>query len=194
MNKLNFFTVIILIISIIRNCINVITLIIKYNVDDILFIVDEAYYNTVISSIIAEFILILSFILILRLNKWGYYLFLLTNVSFIIALCSIGGDILRNITFSVVNIILLSLLLLLKKDGISGFAALEFKPSFKTIGTKVHSIYNKFSQTSFKGANHREDSVMNSHDPRTDNKYFWSNILILILILILFSLFYITIK
>ena len=194
MSKLNFLTVIILIISIIRNCINIITSIIKYNVDNVLFIVDEVYYNIVVSDIITGFILIFSFILILRLNKWGYYLFLLTNVSFIIALCSIGGDILQNITFSVINIILCSLLLLLKKDGMSGFAVLEFKPSFKTMGNKIHSIYDRFSQTSFKWTNHSEDSVTNNHDSGTDNKYFWSNILILILILILFSLFYITIK
>lgn len=194
MNKLNLFTVIILILSIIKNCINIVTSIIKYNVDSVLFIVDEPYYNTIISNIIINPILVLSFILILSLNKWGYYLFILSNVSYIITLCSIKGDFSQNISFSIINTIFISLLLLLKKDGIRGFFALKCKPSFETIGIVTHSMYTKILHINSNSPKCDEESVTNSNNVKSRKDHLISNILISILILILFSLFYITIK
>lgn len=67
---------------------------------------------------------IVSFILMLKCNKWGYYLYLIT--AFLSFACNVanGGDIIVYGIASIVMVGLVSAVLLIRKNGISAFRAM----------------------------------------------------------------------
>lgn len=67
---------------------------------------------------------IVSFILMLKCNKWGYYLYLITALLSFACNVANGGDIIVYGIASIVMVGLVSAVLLIRKNGISAFRAM----------------------------------------------------------------------
>lgn len=67
---------------------------------------------------------IVSFILMLKCNKWGYYLYLITALLSFACNVANGGDIIVYGIGSIVMVGLVSAVLLIRKNGISAFRAM----------------------------------------------------------------------
>ena len=127
MGKLNLVTVIILICAIVRNVMGIITAAMKYQIDKTLYNLPENYTGLLVCDIGVAVVFVLCFILILRLNKWGYYTFIATNIVYMILVAIIGGDTVKCTLLGILYMIGMSLLMLLKKNGINGFVSLGIK-------------------------------------------------------------------
>lgn len=127
MGRLNLATVIILICAIIKNVMGIITAIMRYQIDNTLYNLPENYMGLLVCDIAVAVMFILCFILILRLNKWGYYVFIATNIVYMILVAIIGGDAVKCTFLGILYIVGMSLMMLLKKDGVNGFVSLGIK-------------------------------------------------------------------
>lgn len=67
---------------------------------------------------------IVSFILMLKCNKWGYYLYLITALLSFACNVANGGDIIVYGIVSIIMVGLVSAVLLIRKNGISAFRAM----------------------------------------------------------------------
>ncbi len=221
MGKLNLVTVIILICAIVRNVMGIITAAMKYQIDKTLYNLPENYTGLLVCDIGVAVVFVLCFILILRLNKWGYYTFIATNIVYMILVAIIGGDTVKCTLLGILYMIGMSLLILLKKNGINGFVSLGIKEmpvslkdenedfeeddTFMSEGKLKENIVNENSYSYNKEVGEL-DNEKKTDDERFDKEAISFNnalglivkhkdfTLILLLIIILITLYYFSIK
>lgn len=167
MGKLNLVTVIILICAIIRNVMGIITAIMRYQIDKTLYNLPENYTGLLVCDIGVAVVFVLCFILILRLNKWGYYAFIATNIVYMILIAVIGGDAIKCTFLGILYIIGISLMMLLKKDGVNGFVSLGIKETPVSLKDE-NEDFEEYDTFISEGESEEKITTENSYSPNKE--------------------------